>query len=678
LFGEAILSSERSDLNAADDSAWHQRQWVETIEAEPHGLDMNAVQDVFRALLRIYSGAVVTALGSACGRLLEGMKRSLISVSGAPEREWLPALLAALQNPLHSAIDSGPRSATGGPGLSGAIAATLLEGISHVVSKLSVDSKSLLAVWISELPPDVVVIRVLRPLHTYVTELVLQAPVQGWEAVRERILMAAHVVDTVHRASALAGGRAPQPVGVSSPTRSGLVLDRDPLDPWAEQHAIPAQEFYNRALGTLSDELLDFEYRQWVSSSAGEDGASPLLLSLCQVPYMLDSETKSRILLLEALYQKQHEVRTAHIQALAEGTPHDRAQWLYVRVRRSHLLEDTLRQVVQKSADLKKPLRVTFVSAGVQEEGLDEGGVAKEFFQLLVRELVDASYGMFAPTEGGRYTWFDTRSTEPPVSFQLVGMLLGLAIYNGHILDIHLPPVAYKKLLGVEPTLDDLRAAFPTLAHGLQQLLDYTGDVEADLCYMFRADIDVGGQRSTVDLVPGGELISVTSENRGQFVELYVRHVLSASVQEQFDAFAAGFMQVCGGPALSMFSPRELELLVCGLPHLDFEALQKATQYEGGYGPEHPVIKWFWEIVHGMSLEDKKRFLSFTTGCDRAPIGGLGALQLVLQRNGGDTMRLPTAHTCFNVLLLPEYASFETLRDRLLLAIGNARGFGLQ
>lgn len=137
-------------------------------------------------------------------------------------------------------------------------------------------------------------------------------------------------------------------------------------------------------------------------------------------------------------------------------------------------------------------------------------------------------------------------------------------------------------------------------------------------------------------------------------------------------------MQVCGGPALSMFSPRELELLVCGLPHLDFEArrhleevapwagfrqciddlisrlpilasqaLQKATQYEGGYGPEHPVIKWFWEIgeevrarpslgfssrrhrqnvpathlilaVHGMSLEDKKRFLSFTTGCDRS------------------------------------------------------------
>lgn len=61
--------------------------------------------------------------------------------------------------------------------------------------------------------------------------------------------------------------------------------------------------------------------------------------------------------LAQALYQKQHEVRTAHIQALAEGTPHDRAQWLYVRVRRSHLLEDTLRQVVQKSADLKKPLR---------------------------------------------------------------------------------------------------------------------------------------------------------------------------------------------------------------------------------------------------------------------------------------------------------------------------------
>lgn len=83
---------------------------------------------------------------------------------------------------------------------------------------------------------------------------------------------------------------------------------------------------------------------------------------------------------------------------------------------------------------------MTFVSGGVEEEGLDEGGVAKEFFQLVIQELFDTQYGMFRPLEGGRYLWFDSRSREPAVSYQLVGIILGLAIYNGHILDVHLPP----------------------------------------------------------------------------------------------------------------------------------------------------------------------------------------------------------------------------------------------
>jgi len=503
----------------------------------------------------------------------------------------------------------------------------------------------------------VLITRALRPMQAYISELVHQVPAQGWEALREKVLLAAHVVDTLHRAAGAGAGGA-----------GG--------DAWGDAGAIPPHEFYNGDLGLLSDDLLDLEYRHWVSSAAERD--APLLVSLCQVPYLLDPETKSRVLLLEALYQKHHEVRSAHAHALSGGGPAEGAPWLHVRVRRTHLLEDALREVVHRRADLKKPLRVVFVSGGVEEEGLDEGGVAKEFFQLLIRELFDASYGMFGALEGGRYLWFDARSGEPEVSYQLVGTLLGLAIYNGHILDVHLPPVAYKKLLGVEPTLADLRATFPALAHGLEALLGYGGDVEGDLCYTFEVDVDLFGEPRTVELVPGGAAIAVTADNRRQFVELYARYVLEEAVRPQFDAFAAGFLQVCGGPALSMFEPRELELLVCGLPHLDFDALERGTQYEGGYGPETPVVRDFWAVVKEMTLEEKRRLLSFTTGSDRAPVGGLGSLQMVVQRNGGDTMRLPTSHTCFNVLLLPEYAGREKLRSRLLLAIGNARGFGLQ
>ena len=57
----------------------------------------------------------------------------------------------------------------------------------------------------------------------------------------------------------------------------------------------------------------------------------------------------------------------------------------------------------------------------------------------------------------------------------------------------------------------------------------------------------------------------------------------------QFEAFARGFMMLCGGPAIHLFSATELERLVCGNPLLDFRALQASARYDGGYHAEHKV-----------------------------------------------------------------------------------------
>lgn len=92
----------------------------------------------------------------------------------------------------------------------------------------------------------------------------------------------------------------------------------------------------------------------------------------------------------------------------------------------------------------------------------------------------------------------------------------------------------------------------------------------------------------------------------------------------------------------------------------------------------HPAVRRFWEVAHLLPMDQKRRFLSFTTGCDRVPVGGMGQLTLVIQRGGPDTDRLPTSHTCFNTLLLPEYKDKGKMRERLLVAIDNAQGFGLK
>ncbi|KAL6753460.1 hypothetical protein V8C86DRAFT_3019437 [Haematococcus lacustris] len=256
---------------------------------------------------------------------------------------------------------------------------------------------------------------------------------------------------------------------------------------------------------------------------------------------------------------------------------------------------------------------------------------------------------------------------------------MGLAIYNGIILDVKLPLVAYKvKLLGEAASPSDLAEVNPGLARGLQQLLDFEGDVEATFCRTFEVEYDFFGDMRKVELLPGGSLTPVTAANRQQYVQLYCEWLLTKSIAKQFTAFAHGFHQVCGGLALGLFTAAELELLVAGLPHLDFEAMRQAARYEGGYHAEHPTILDFWSILQELNTDQKCRFLAFTTGCDRAPVGGLGQLRLTVQRSGPDTPRLPSAHTCFNVLLLPEYDSKAKMRDKLLTAIENAQGFGLQ
>lgn len=74
---------------------------------------------------------------------------------------------------------------------------------------------------------------------------------------------------------------------------------------------------------------------------------------------------------------------------------------------------------------------------------------------------------------------------------------------------------------------------------------------------------------------------------------------------------------MCGGLALRLFRYDELELLVCGLPHLDFSGLKSAAQYEGGFSASHPTIVDFWDVVMALTFEQKKSFLRFCTGCDR-------------------------------------------------------------
>ncbi|KAJ3309689.1 hypothetical protein HDU76_003541 [Blyttiomyces sp. JEL0837] len=186
-----------------------------------------------------------------------------------------------------------------------------------------------------------------------------------------------------------------------------------------------------------------------------------------------------------------------------------------------------------------------------------------------------------------------------------------------------------------------------------------------------------GGGRKYVDLVPNGASVKLTRTNRNEFVDRYKDFVLDKIVKGSFEAFLKGFESVVDGNALALFRPEEFRQLAVGSPLLDLKGLEKSAQYEG-WDADSVTIKHFWEIVHAMTEDEKKKLLIFTTGSDRVPVGGLSKLQFVIARNGPDSERLPTSHTCYNVLLLNEYSTKERLEEKLKTALRHAHcGFYL-
>ncbi|KAJ8598621.1 hypothetical protein CTAYLR_003046 [Chrysophaeum taylorii] len=454
--------------------------------------------------------------------------------------------------------------------------------------------------------------------------------------------------------------------------------------------------------------LIDF--MRWRDSGAPrggrdkkkEDKSSPTWWCFASFPFLLAPETKRELCAVEARRRQGAAGARAQQMLAARGAAafafggfplagslsgHAAAlPYLVLEVPRAHLFQTTLDLLSGlPDSEFSKELKVVFQG----EEGVDEGGVKKEFFALLVPQLFDPVVGMFVELDTLFFNplcdWYD-------VEYELAGILVGLAAYNQVVLDVRLPRVAYKKLLAYleddddrtySATLDDLAEIDRDLAEGLRKLLEFTPakDVEDVFCRSFVVD---DGDGAILDLVPGGSEIAVTGDNRQRFVSSLLEFRLETSVDTQFQKFAKGFGRVMRTAMLPrIVEPEELALMVQGDPELDFEALERAAYYEG-FDANHPLVREFWNLLHHLDPLDKKKFLMFTTGSKSAPMGGLAALRppahtpFKIQRAGPDSDRLPTASVCFNTLLLPDYDPPSKLGPRLKLAITETEGFGLK
>ncbi|XP_049816790.1 E3 ubiquitin-protein ligase Nedd-4 isoform X2 [Schistocerca nitens] len=352
-----------------------------------------------------------------------------------------------------------------------------------------------------------------------------------------------------------------------------------------------------------------------------------------------------------------------------------------IKVRRQNILEDSYRIIssVNRLDLLKTKLWVEFEG----EVGLDYGGLAREWFFLLSKEMFNPYYGLFEYSAMDNYTLqinpFSGLCNEEHLNyFRFIGRIAGMAVYHGKLLDAFFIRPFYKMMLNKPIDLKDMESVDSEYYNSLLWIKE---NDPSELELTFCVDEESFGHFSQRELKPDGANIPVTNENKDEYISLVIQWRFVSRVQEQMNAFLNGFEGLVPLPLVKIFDEHELELLMCGIQNIDVKDWKQNTLYKGDYHPNHITVQWFWRVVLSFNNEMRARLLQFVTGTSRVPMNGFKELygsngpQLFTIEKWGTPENYPRAHTCFNRLDLPPYESYQQLREKLIKAIEGSQGF---
>lgn len=350
-----------------------------------------------------------------------------------------------------------------------------------------------------------------------------------------------------------------------------------------------------------------------------------------------------------------------------------------VQVSRTNLFDDSYNQITKLHPyDLRRKLFLTFKG----EEGLDYGGVAREWFFLLSHEVLNPNYCLFQYTSNMCLQINQGSFINPDHIdyFRFIGRFVAMALYHGKFIDSGFSLPFYKQMLNKKLTLQDLESIDPTMYNSLIWIQDNVIAEDDELGLYFCHNFELLGKMQECELKEDGANIKVTEENKAEYLNLLLNWKFKVGVEEQTKAFLEGFNQVVPLEWLKYFDERELELMLCGIQEYNIKEWEENTIYRHYTKNSKPVV-WFWQFVNEITSERRARLLQFVTGTSRLPLGGFkeligstGPQKFCIEKVGKETW-LPRSHTCFNRLDLPPYKSYEQLKDRLLYAIEETEGF---
>ncbi|KAK0704161.1 hypothetical protein B0T21DRAFT_299527 [Apiosordaria backusii] len=380
-------------------------------------------------------------------------------------------------------------------------------------------------------------------------------------------------------------------------------------------------------------------------------------------------------------------------------------------IRRGRLFKDAQDSLWPLGDGIKEPVQITFEDQwGMQEAGIDGGGVTKEFLTSVISEML-ADTNLFVANSKNAYypnplileqrlasaRRHGINENEARVEllrqYEFAGRIIGKCMYEGILINVVFAGFFLLKWATADTkqvNLNDLRELDEDLYRGLLFMKNNEDEVD-DLGLNFAVHDDISAPEDkqprivTRPLCPNGNNVPVTKENRLLYITQVAKYRLHVQPFAQTQAFLKGLKMVIEPGWLSMFNQNELQRLVGGdSGAIDVDDLRKNTEYNGPYqigddGEEHDTVKLFWEVMEEFGDEERREVLQYVTSTPRAPLLGFSQLypRFTISYGGADETRLPSASTCVNLLKLPRYTSKEVLREKLLYAVKSGAGFDL-
>lgn len=335
------------------------------------------------------------------------------------------------------------------------------------------------------------------------------------------------------------------------------------------------------------------------------------------------------------------------------------------RITKQHIFQHVMDQLPENLTQLcqKRPAGaadpfIAFEVAFKNENVVGESGPYRQIFEDMSMEWIESEY--FIPCVNQRMKLGQYRDTFIPnpkttnlKHYFYIGVLMGCCLRTGVKLSLSLNPIVWKTLVN-DPDLDLM-------------------DMDATIHQIPKTFSCVLSDGTVVDLIPNGQNVPVTDENKAECMKL-LQKVRFNECRPQLEAIADGIGRIVPIALLELCQWDELQRWICGQRTIDLDLLQRHTKYAPELNQE--LIDMFWTVLDALSETERRHFIRFAWGQERLPCNDddfekthTRLLIKVLHSNLDPDQLLPKADTCFFNIELPTYSSREIMHTKLLQAI---------